>query len=93
MLRFDCVSNSSQSGVGSITLSKETSRSFWTILYPYNRPGLVRLVSSATMIRSHQGVYTCNIPDTNNKMISINVGLYPRGFTGDNYYILFPGDD
>ena len=76
---FDCISNSSQSGVGTITgLGGSILQ---TAGHPFNRPGIVRL--EATVTASNQGIYTCTIPDSNGKQFVINVGLYPTGFSSE----------
>jgi hypothetical protein len=94
-LRLECVSNSSMDGVGSITtpdgtiLSPDTTTSTLILTNPFRRPGVLRLrsVDGSSQERpprhlpaSAQGVYTCTIPDSNRKDISLNVGLYPPGF-------------
>ena len=89
-LLLNCVSNSSRSGVGTITgLDGNTlptgSTGVWKVNYPYNRPGAIRLqtTSSSSLSAADQGIYTCSIPDSHNNQIDINVGLYPSGFTGE----------
>ena len=77
---FDCVSNSSESRVGTITAPDGTMTTSG-VNHPYNRPGVVRFRPSITA--SNQGVYTCTIPDSNDNYISLNVGLYPRDFNGE----------
>ena len=89
-LTLDCVSNSSQSGVGMITgldgNTLPTGRTgVWNVIYPYNRPGVVRLhtSSSSFLTAADQGIYTCTIPDNNDNLFTFNFGLYPTGFTGE----------
>ena len=89
-LRLECVSNSTVAGVGKFTtpdgesLLPSIAKNPWTLNNPFLRPGLLRLIRNGSLT---QGVYTCIIPDSNNKNISINVGLYPYGFRGDaNFY-------
>ena len=89
-LLLDCVSNSSQSGVGMIggldgnTLSTG-STGVWRVTNPFSRPGVLRLqtTSSSSFTAADQGIYTCTIPDSIDNQIIINVGLYPSGFTGE----------
>ena len=79
-MSFDCVSNSSESRVGTITAPDGTMPSS-DVIHPYNRPGVVRFRPSITA--SNQGIYTCTIPDSNDNYISLNVGLYLPGFNGE----------
>ena len=80
---FDCVSNSSQSGVGTITAPDGVDLSA-LIIHPFNRPGVIRFRTGELPLRdSDQGIYTCTIPDSNGYNISLNVGLYPPGFNGE----------
>ena len=52
---------------------------------PYYRPGLVqfRTQNNSPFPTTDQGIYTCDIPDSNGRVISLNVGLYPRDFNGE----------
>ena len=90
-LRLYCVSNSSQSGVGTITASNVDtlnigSNGIWNVAYPNNRPGFLRLhnriLSGGPMLltTTTQGIYTCTIPDDDGNDITLNVGLYPIDF-------------
>ena len=88
-LRLECISNSSQSGVGMITgLDGNTlpigDTGVWRVVNPFVRPGVLRLqtVSTSSITAADQGIYTCTIPDSNDNQFTINVGLYPSGFTG-----------
>ena len=93
-LRLYCVSNSSQSGVGTITTSDEVTlntghNGIWNVAYPGNRPGFLRLQNRVPsggppmlLTASDQGIYTCNIPDDEGNDIILNVGLYPIDFNG-----------
>ena len=82
-LLFDCVSNSSQSGVGTITAPDGVDLSV-LIIHPYNRPGVIRFRTLGLPLQDpDQGIYTCTIPDSNGYNISLNVGLYPPGFNGE----------
>ena len=91
-LRLDCVSNSSQPKVeATITtsagdiLEPGSTGGGWKLRYPSTRPGAVRLLRNppGPLPASNQGIYTCIIPDSNNKSIVINVGLYPSNFSGE----------
>ena len=89
-VRLDCISNSSNSKVGefitptmSMSHSPESNDPYVTLKYAHNRPGLIRLLNKANTFPSGgKGIYTCNIPDSNENTISINVGIYPHGFIG-----------
>ena len=86
-LRLFCVSNSSLSGVGTITASDgETldigNNGIWNLANLGTRPGFLRLQAmSYSLTHSDQGIYTCNIPDDNGNDFIFNVGLYPSDFT------------
>ena len=96
-LKVECVSNSSVAGVGSITtsggaiLTPDTTPSTLKLNNPFSRPGVLRLQSivegkpksSHHLRESDQGIYTCNIPDDNGNVISLNFGLYPPEFDGE----------
>ena len=91
-LWFDCVSNSSQSGVGVITGRDGTTLTHgaalagsgtWTVVHPFSRPGVLRIRAYSVLTAGDQGIYTCTIPDDNGNIFSINVGLYPSGFSGE----------
>ena len=88
-LRLECVSNSSQSGVGVVTARDGTTLNINTnvgnlrLTNPFSRPGVLRLLTiSGSLTASDQGIYTCTIPDSNNKQFVFNVGLYPSDFSG-----------
>ena len=89
-VRLDCISNSSHSQVGEFTTptmnmphTPETSDPYVTLKYAHNRPGVIRLLNRANTFPSGgKGIYTCNIPDSNENTISINVGIYPHEFIG-----------
>ena len=88
---LDCVSDSSQSGVGAITTPAGASG--WRTAYPFSRPGLIRYRRESSPLplpASDQGIYTCTIPDSTGQNIVLNVGLYPPDFSGEltHYYIL-----
>ena len=85
------ISNSSQSGVGVITVPDGYTQSsggnigVWRVTSPLNRPGVLNFItisSSTSLQPSSQGIYTGTIPDSNNNMFVFNVGLYPTGFNG-----------
>ena len=68
-LLLDCVSNSSQSGVGMITgLDGNTlptgDTGAWRVI---SRPGVLHLqtISQSLFTVADQGIYTCTIPDSN----------------------------
>ena len=91
-LEFDCVSNSSQSGVGEITGRNGTTLtdgaalaggSTWQVVIPSSRPGVLRVRTKGVLIAGDQGIYTCTIPDDSGNSIAINVGLYPSDFSGE----------
>ena len=90
-LRLYCVSNSSLSGVGTITASNgETldigSNGIWNLANLGTRPGFLRLQTRKSMsyllTDLDQGIYTCTIPDDNGNDFIFNVGLYPSDFNG-----------
>ena len=89
-LRLWCVSNSSRSGVGSITTYNEVTLNFdymgnlWRVHNPDSRPGVLRLQTkqSISLTASDQGIYTCTIPDDNGNDFIFNVGLYSNDFDG-----------
>ena len=84
-LQFDCVSNSSQSGVGVITGRGGTALTggIWQVVNPFSRPGVLRVRANGVLAAGDQGIYTCTIPDDSGNSIAINVGLYPSGFSGE----------
>ena len=54
------------------------------IIHPFNRPGVIRFRTLGLPLQDpDQGIYTCTIPDSNGRNISLNVGLYPPGFNGE----------
>ena len=92
-LRLYCVSNSSLSGVGTITTNSGSeldigNNGIWKVQNIGNRPGIFglqnRFSSGTPMVLTHsdQGIYTCNIPDDNENDFIFNVGLYPSDFNG-----------
>ena len=89
-LRLECISNSSQPGVGNIIGRNGNTLPFSSYLVlrlnnPFRRPGVLRLQTrtAALITTSDQGIYTCTIPDSNNNQFVINFGLYPNGFMGE----------
>ena len=70
---IDCISNSSQSDVGTITGPDGSIPDF----RPFKRPGVLRLAAT----HPSPGIYTCTIPDSNNNQFAINVGVYPTGYS------------
>ena len=93
-LRLECVSNSSQSGVGMITAYDEgtlpigSNTGVWRLVNPFSRPGVLRLQTAGTslMTSSDEGIYTCTIPDSNGNQLAINFGLYALNFSGEQRY-------
>ena len=80
-LFLDCVSNSSQSGVGMITGPDENTLYHYGVTHPFSRPGVIRL-QRQSFSATDQGIYTCTIPDNKDNQFIFNVGLYPIGFMG-----------
>ena len=95
-LRLECVSNSSQPGVGSITtpsgliLSPDMDSGIWKLINPFNRPGLLRFrtLDHRNLTNDDMGVYTCMIPDDNGNIISLNLGIYPNSSEGYSQVVL-----
>jgi len=96
-LWVDCVSNSSQSGVGEITGRDGTTltegaalagNGTWRVVNPFSRPGVLRVRAIGVLTAGDQGIYTCTIPDDSGNNIAINVGLYPSGFNGEYNAVL-----
>ena len=95
-IAFECISNASQSGVGNITTPDGTvllptgdqSTGFWRLTNPFERPGVVRLVNRSPQQSefSDVGIYTCNIPDSNGTLLSLNVGLYSHNFNSKSLF-------
>ena len=89
-LRLECVSNSSQSGLGTVTtpaghtLSPGDTTDSWSLSPPSHTPGLLSLITSAPITPSQQGIYTCSLPDSNGNDIELNVGIYLYGFYGEH---------
>ena len=86
-IQFECVSNSSQTGVGGITGRDGTpltnnEGNVRAIVSIGGRPGFIRFRALYSFTTGDQGIYTCTIPDVNGVDIIINVGLYPNGFDG-----------
>ena len=83
-LQLECISNSSQTGVGSITtLAGTINSTVWAVTNEFNKPGFLSLQTrqnSPPLPHTEQGIYTCTIPDSNGRSLSLNVGLYPHGF-------------
>ena len=93
-LRLECVSNSSQSGLGTVTtpagltLSPGDTKQGWSLSPPPHTPGLLSLITSAPITSPQQGIYTCSLPDSNGDDIELNVGIYPNGFNGEHVIII-----
>lgn len=97
-LRLEFVSNSSELEVGIITgpngtVSSEDINYIWMLTNnPYGRPGVIRLQINTTALpftNFVKGIFTCNISDSNSKIISLNVGLYPRDYRGKFYNTVY----
>ena len=81
-VRLECISNSTQSGVGIIIGPSGSQMKFVTS--PFGRPGNIRVMDSGPLTSGNQtGIYTCSIPDDNGNTLDINVGLYPPGFSSE----------
>ena len=85
-IRLVCVSNSSQNNVGLITGPDGNTltalNSGWTV-HRGNFPGFIG-ATKATMTADDQGIYRCNISDSNGNIMVFNVGLYPTEFSGES---------
>ena len=85
-LVLECVSNSSQYGMGTLTAADETTLSptthhnSWSLSSP--SPGVLTVEASESIPASQQGIYTCNMPDSNGNTVELSVGIYPNGFKG-----------
>ena len=94
-LRLECVSNSSQSGLGTVTtpaghtLSPGDTTHSWSLSPPPHTHGLLSLVTSAPITPRQEGIYTCSLPDSNGDDIELNVGIYPNGFRGKHVKELY----
>ena len=70
-LKLLCVSNSSQSRIGTITTYNDVTLNIgyrgnlWQVVNPNKSPGVLRLQTklSVTLTASDQGIYTCTISD------------------------------
>ena len=97
-MEVNFISNSSQSGVGVITVPDGRTRSIsrvstidvWRVHAPYDRPGhlCITLLSSPLRATS-QGIYTATIPDSNNNIFVFNIGLYPTTYNGKTLLMIF----
>ena len=96
-LRLECISNMSESWDFGIIINNDGfdylidghfmfdyHEFSWKVVNPFRRPGVIRLQTRAgeSMTHFEQGIYTCNIPDSNGRRFVFNVGLYPNGFSG-----------
>ena len=88
-MAVDFISNSSQLGVGVITLPDGRTQSngdntigIWRVYAPFSHPGTLRIETSSPLPTTSQGIYTVTIPDSNNNMFIFNLGLYPPEFNG-----------
>ena len=90
------ISNSSQLGVGVITLPDGRTRSNdgstiggWRVHVPFSRTGVLRIETSSPLTFTSQGIYTATIPNSKNNMFTFNIGLYPNGFNGELLLLMF----
>ena len=90
-LMIECVSNSSESGLGSVIVPNQSillppaRTDYWRIISPFRRPGVLRILNidyGSLVTYTEQGIYTCSIPDSNGNEFVFNFGLYPEGFMG-----------
>ena len=84
-IRLVCASNSSQPDEGVITGldgNTLTSGNRWDVNNGGNSPGFVRATKN-DFTATDQGIYTCIISDSNDKVMIFNVGLYPHTFSGE----------
>ena len=83
---FRCVSGSRRNDVGhffdtgGMEATFSHSDSFLVTRGSSHSPGMLHVRSFSALQPRDQGVYTCRIPDENEKLVSVNVGLYLRDF-------------
>ena len=97
-IEVNFISNSSEVGVGVVTLPNGHTQSSggsdgsiidgWKVHAPFSRPGVLRIDRQSgdrfsPLTSTRQGIYTATIPDSNNNMFTFNVGLYPSDFDGE----------
>ena len=88
-VRFECVSNSSRDGIGTITSpSSATLRaggSTEQLKITSEKPGVLTVETKEAVSLSdrEQGIYTCTMPDSSGTDVVLNVGVYPSGFNGE----------
>ena len=93
-MAFTFISNSSQVGVGVVTLPDGRTRSsggyidVWRVHAPFSRPGILRIETFSSLPSTRQGIYTATIPDSNNNIFIFNVGLYRTGFNSELLLLL-----
>ena len=95
--RLQCISGSQSAGVGQwITPSGQdntyqTSNPFDVTVGDESDPGFleISLHSGQFITYSHQGVYTCQIPDNMGSLVSLHVGIYLPAFVGEFSYVFF----
>ena len=83
ILRFDCISNSSQPSVkGWFTDLNEqnVTRQPFTARTGGGRPGTIQVTKHGILNKRDEGIYTCHIPDANNVQFDVNIGVYSSGF-------------
>ena len=88
--RFFCRSDSLTLNVGELIGLDGNVITTSTNFIGFETPGIggeLRMVntvgSQQALIAEQQGIYTCHIPLQNGTNTSINIGLYPGGFTSE----------
>lgn len=87
---FSCMSGSKQGGVGHFIgqdgkdITYKSGDPFHVSIGGIRNPGLIQVSSYNTLYASHQGVYTCRIPDETGNLVDINVGLYRYEFNSES---------
>ena len=88
-VRFECFSNSSRDGIGTITTpSGATLRagdSTEQLKITSEKHGVLTVETKEAVSLSdrEQGIYTCTMPDSSGTDIVLNVGVYPSEFNGE----------
>ena len=88
-VRFECVSNSSRDGIGTITTPNgatlRAGGSTEQLKITSENPGVLTVETKEAVSLSdrEQGIYTCTMPDSSGTDIVLNVGVYPSGFNGE----------
>ena len=88
-VRFECVSNSSQDGIGTITTPNgatlRAGDSTEQLKITSEKPGVLTVETKEAVSLSdrEQGIYTCTMSDSSGTDIVLNVGVYPSEFNGE----------